>query len=50
MASRKQGPASVMVLAAGTVEGRSLLVFIGQVVKVNQQMYRQKVLNRALMP
>lgn len=50
MAYRKQAPASVMVWAAVTAEGRSPLVFIDQGVKINQQLYRQKVLSRALMP
>lgn len=50
VAYRKQGPASVMVWAAVTAEGRTPLVFIDQGVKVNQQVYRQRVLSRALMP
>lgn len=48
--TRKQGPASVMVWAGVTAEGRTPLVFIDQGVKVNQQVYRKKVLNDALLP
>lgn len=50
VATRKQAPASVMVWAAVTEEGRSPLVFIDQGVKINQQLYRRKVLSRGLMP
>lgn len=50
LAYRKQAPASVMVWAAVTAEGRTPLVFIEQGVKVNQQIYRQKVLSRELIP
>lgn len=50
IAVRKQAPASVMVWAAVTSNGRSPLVFIEKGVKVNQQVYQQKVLNDALIP
>lgn len=50
LAVRKQAPASVMVWAAVTANGRSPLVFIDQGVKVNQEVYQQKVLNDALIP
>lgn len=50
VAFRKQAPAYVMVWAAVTANGRSPLVFIDQGVKVNQQVYQQKVLNDALVP
>lgn len=48
IAMRKQAPASVMVWAAVTATGRSPLVFIEQ--EVNQQIYREKILNDALLP
>ena len=50
VAMRKQSPACVMVWAAVTANGRSPLVFIDQGVKVNQQVYQQKVLNDVLIP
>lgn len=50
LALRKQGPASVMVWAAGTANGCSPLVSIDQGVKVKQQVYQQKVLNDTLIP
>jgi transposase len=50
VALRKQAPASVMVWAAVTANGRSPLVFIDQGVKVNQEVYRQKVLIDGLIP
>lgn len=50
LATRKQAPASVMVWAAVTAEGRSPLVFIDQGVKVDQKVYRRKVLSQSLMP
>lgn len=50
VATRKQAPAAVMVWAGVTAEGRTPLVFIEQGVKVNQEVYREKVLNDALLP
>jgi len=50
VAMRKQSPAYVMVWAAVTADGRTPLVFIEHGVKVNQEIYRQKILNDALLP
>lgn len=50
VATRKQGPASVMVWAAISANGRSPLVFIDKGVKMNQSVYRDQVLNEALLP
>ena len=47
---RTQGPASVMVWAAITPNGRCPLVFIPQGVKVNAEVYRKSVLENCLRP
>lgn len=50
VATRKQAPAQVMVWAAVTSDGRSPLVFLDKGVKINGQVYRQKVLEDAFKP
>lgn len=50
IATRKQAPEHVMVWAAVSAENRSRLVFIDQGVKVNQDIYLQKVLKDVLVP
>lgn len=50
LATRKQGPASVMVWAAVTASGRSPLVFIDRGVKINQELYRDLVIRDSLLP
>lgn len=49
-ATRKQGPAQVMVWAAVTANGRSPLVFLPNGIKVNAQLYRERVLEPVLKP
>ena len=48
--TRKQYPTSVMVWAAVTESGKSLLFFVDQGVKLNQQNYRDDILVGALLP
>lgn len=47
---RTQAPASVMVWAGVTADGRTPLVFIPQGVKVNSEIYREQVLQEAFLP
>lgn len=49
-ASRRQAPASVMVWGAISASGRSPLVFLPRGTKVNAHVYREKVLEAALLP
>ena len=48
--SRTQKPASVMVCAGVTSDGRTPLVFIPQGVKINQSIYRESILESVLKP
>lgn len=51
--TRRQGAAQIMVWAAVTENGRSPLLFLPMgkdAVKINQRIYRQKVLKEALLP
>lgn len=50
LATRTQAPPHVMVWAAVTADGRSPLVFLAAGVKVNAQVYRESVLEGALLP
>lgn len=47
---RSQAPASVMVWAAVTADGRAPLVFLPEGVKVNASVYRERVLEASLKP
>lgn len=46
----RQGAASVMVWATVTETGRSLLVFVDDGIKLNQENYRTSILESALLP
>ena len=48
--SRRQNPTSVMVWAAVTTTGRSLLVFVPSGVKLNSQRYISDILEGELLP
>ena len=50
LATRTQALTMVMVWAALTADGRSLLVFIDRGVKVNPEYYRENMLEGALKP
>ena len=47
---RTQKPASLMVWAGVTADRRTPLVFIPQGVKINQQVYRESILESVLKP
>lgn len=50
VATRTQKPASVMVWAGITHNGRTPLVFVPEGVKINQQIYRELILEDCLKP